>query len=554
MKVAAHGKRTARFILAQLGASALVLAVLFMIPISVLIEQQVREGEAADAIASQTQLLQEMSRLAETVVHGGGAPTQFDRMRMLVHEAKANEARLAAGLPDAMRRQLARDLAQYTAAALALRGHASSVAAYHEMIDVQIDLVQRLANTERLHLERTHSQSNWVYVMVGCALVALLMLLVSGWRSLLNASKKEALLLERVADAGEDDARLTRMEDLYLIVASSGVDPARQTERALAYASTTLGFEWSVAIEWLDGEEPVVTASSGIERFDAPHALGFALEKAIARESSRAGSPVTFRIDRLPPDLAPLAVGPRAFPWRHCAAYTFPGDFKERTPHCAVFLASQQQPAELSEADKQLLRLIGTLVSSSSRSARHQKRLDGLAFADPLTGMPNRALLQEQLEQRIAVAAATNTSFAIHYIDLDGFKKVNDEDGHEVGDEVLKIAATRMGKVLRAGETVARIGGDEFVVLQQDIANPVEAREVAERLIEHVARPLIIEGRKHRIGCSVGIALYPAHGRTSSELLRHADSALYQSKRNGKGRASFYAAPSGPGSSEVVVA
>jgi diguanylate cyclase (GGDEF)-like protein len=532
------GRGPVRFVLSQVGAgSFLLFAVLLTVSISMLFEQQTRDGSAADMVASQTQLLEQLSRLGRSIVLGNAAPGAGVRIRGLVHRARANQARLAADVPEAAERALAHDLAEYTDAALGLIGDGSS-ARYRMMIDVQLDLMQRLALVERQRVERSHRESDWAYAIMACAIVALLLLLVAGWRSIVKI-KGPQVRRDDVVPAGVD-VQARRIEELYLIVASSGIDSELQIERALAYARTSLGFEWALALEWLDGEEPVVTSAPGTDLAAGP-ADAVGLESAIAIEASRSGGPVTYRFDRLPAELAPLAELARPFPWRHCAAYAFPGDYAERAPHCAVFLASRRPRVHgLSKADLQLLRLIGTLVASSGRSMRHQKRLDGLAFADPLTGMANRAQLQERLEETLRDAQRSGAPFALHYVDLDGFKRVNDEHGHEVGDEVLKIAAKRMEQVLRPSETLARIGGDEFVIIQAAAPNRQEANEVAHRLIERLSRPFTIEGRRHRIGGSIGIAMYPEHGTTTAELLRHADAALYASKRNGKGCATFY--------------
>ena len=540
MSTSSYGRGTVRFVLSQLGVSALVLAVLFLVPISMLLERQVREGESADAIAAQTQVLQQISRLAESIERTGSSDGALRRMTALVHAARANDVRLALDVPAPAVRSITRAFTTYADDALVLAAGKAGAERYRRMVDLQLDLTQKLAMTDRARAERTRHESTGTYAMIGCAIVALLMLLGSGWGSLMKSSRTEERLRERVADAAVVDVQTGRMEELYLIVASSGVDPARQIERALDYARTALDFEWAIAIEWMDGDEPAVISAPGSDLVSAPDDA-FALETAIALEAGRAGHPVTLRFDRLPAELAPLANAPRPFAWRHCAAYTFPGDYADRSPHCALFLGSRRPRVDgFSESDQQLLRLIGTLVASSGRNMRHQKRLDGLAFADPLTGMPNRALLHEQLERAILEAERTGGTFAIHYIDLDGFKRVNDEDGHEIGDEVLKIAAKRMEKVLREGDTLARIGGDEFVVLQASGQTRAQASEVAQRVIERLDRPFTIDGRKHRIGGSIGIALYPEHGFSTSELLRHADSALYTSKRNGKGRWTFY--------------
>ncbi len=531
--------------LSQVGVSALVLAVLFLIPAWFLVEQQRREAAAASAIVAQTQVLEGISSLGTAIASGRLVPRAGARMRTFVRALRANNVRLAPYAPPAVRRGLAADVAMFSSSALAVTEPASVAEHRRVRVDIELDIVEKLGIVERQRLEREHREANWEYAMIGCAVVALLLLLGSGWGSLVRAARSRATLLERVADGAAGDAQSDRLEELYHIVASSGVDPALQIDRALAYARTALAYDWAIAIEWLDGEEPTLTHAPESDIAALPlDALD--LERAIAVEASRAGEPVVYRFDRLPAELANLATAPRVFAWRHCVAYAFPGGFSERAPHCALFLASRgPRVAALSEPDRQLLRLVGTLVATAGRNMRHQQRLGGLAFADPLTGMPNRAQLSENLEQVLRDAERTERSFAIHYIDLDGFKRVNDEHGHEIGDEVLKIAAKRMQQVLRENELLARIGGDEFVVVQS-AQTRAEASEVAHRLVERLSRPFVIDGRKHRIGGSIGTAMYPEHGRSTVELLRHADAALYASKRGGKGRASFYAPAPAP--------
>ncbi|MBD5604298.1 MAG: GGDEF domain-containing protein [Candidatus Eremiobacteraeota bacterium] len=549
--MSAQRGRTPRFVIWQLGASALVLALLFVVPIAMLLDQQAAQRVNDGAFGAQVLALQQISRQTEAIVRAGPSAKSVRRLHVLVRRARANERRVITEVAPQSRHAFARDFENYVDGALRIAAIPDG-ALYRRMLDREMDMLQTLATAEQQHFARGEKRSRFIFVLIACGVAALVALLVSGWRALYKASWTEDRLRERVADANEDDVQLARMEELYLIIASAGPEPAVQMQRALAFASQSLSYEWAATVEWSDGEDARVSAVLGDY---VPSLGGCKLEKAVALESSRLGRPVTFRIDRLPPALAPLLGAQRPFPWRHCVAYTFPGDNRDGVPHCALFLGARAaRPDTLSNADRQLLRLVGTLVSASSRNARHQKRLDDLAFADALTGLPNRAHLNEQLEEAIENADRSGRSFAIHYVDLDGFKSVNDQDGHAVGDEVLKVAAMRMAKVLRQEETIARIGGDEFVVLQTSADSAHDAAEVAQRIIERLSRPFVVGGRKYTIGGSVGIAMYPENGLTATDLLRHADMALYASKRGGKGRASFFSAapPTQDGTSNVA--
>ena len=170
---------------------------------------------------------------------------------------------------------------------------------------------------------------------------------------------------------------------------------------------------------------------------------------------------------------------------------------------------------------------------------RQQETLERLAHYDALTGLPNRVLLTDRLEQHIAQAARRREQLAVCYLDLDGFKDVNDAWGHAAGDELLVQAAERMRQVLRATDTVARLGGDEFVLLLDQAASEAEVSQVAERVLEALATPYLLDRCSARVTTSVGIALYPQHGHTPGHLLRNADQAMLRAKRLGKNHACF---------------
>jgi diguanylate cyclase (GGDEF)-like protein len=158
-----------------------------------------------------------------------------------------------------------------------------------------------------------------------------------------------------------------------------------------------------------------------------------------------------------------------------------------------------------------------------------------LAGQDGLTGLPNRTLLRARLNEGIVQMRQGNTALAFHCLDLDHFKPVNDTLGHAAGDALLKLIAERLNGILRVGDTVARIGGDEFVVLQLGIHDNDEARLLAHRIIRVVSAPYVIDGHDVRIGVSIGVALAPHDGVTFDRLAACGDAALYQAKHKGRG-------------------
>jgi diguanylate cyclase (GGDEF)-like protein len=190
-----------------------------------------------------------------------------------------------------------------------------------------------------------------------------------------------------------------------------------------------------------------------------------------------------------------------------------------------------------------LMVIIGcTMVALSYRQTQRalklrreaEERAEHLAHHDGLTGLPNRRLLEDRLLQAIAFARRRDQRMAVLFIDLDGFKAVNDSLGHDGGDQLLKQAASRLVAATRAGDTVARLGGDEFVVSLTQLAQAGDAGRVAEKLIEVLAAPYEIKGEIARVTASIGLALYPEHGSDDETLIKSADAALYIAKTSGK--------------------
>jgi len=196
--------------------------------------------------------------------------------------------------------------------------------------------------------------------------------------------------------------------------------------------------------------------------------------------------------------------------------------------------------------DQQIVNFV-SVYTDITRIPHAQTQLDRLAHHDALTDLPNRVLLHTRLSHTLERAQRSGSLCAVLFLDLDRFKPVNDQMGHEAGDELLKGVAKRLRLHLRDNDTVARIGGDEFVVVLEDLASPEGAEVVARAIIERMARPFALSGeREAHIGCSVGIALFPQDGTDGETLLRHADAALYAAKAAGRGTFKFFAAD-GPG-------
>jgi diguanylate cyclase (GGDEF)-like protein len=176
-----------------------------------------------------------------------------------------------------------------------------------------------------------------------------------------------------------------------------------------------------------------------------------------------------------------------------------------------------------------------------SEQRRDQAMIAHLAHHDPLTDLPNRALLLDRLEQALARVRRGET-VALLYLDLDHFKPVNDRFGHAVGDALLQQVAARLRAATRETDTVARIGGDEFVTLQSGVRQVADINLLARRLVVSLAMPYAIAGHTIEIGASVGIAVSPSDALDADQLIQMADCALYRSKSEGRGRYCFFEA------------
>lgn len=183
----------------------------------------------------------------------------------------------------------------------------------------------------------------------------------------------------------------------------------------------------------------------------------------------------------------------------------------------------------------------GSVIDITERKS-YERKIRFQATHDALTGLPNRYLLYDRMQQAIAAAHRNGTKVALMFIDLDRFKLINDSLGHQIGDELLRVVATRLSLCVRAGDTVARQGGDEFVVLLCDLLAPNSVDEIVSRVLSEVAAPALLNGREVEVTCSVGISVYPDDGADVKELLQHSDAAMYAAKGRGRNSSAYFAA------------
>ncbi len=202
-------------------------------------------------------------------------------------------------------------------------------------------------------------------------------------------------------------------------------------------------------------------------------------------------------------------------------------------------MAIWQSASAVRNAHGEITHYIGVFYDISEQKASAE-RVYRLAHYDVLTGLPNRSLLLDRCERALARARREASRFAVLFLDLDRFKHINDSLGHPVGDELLRAVAKRIQQTLREDDTVARIGGDEFVVLVENIESNHDAVVIADKLLDAFARPFELRAHTLSVGTTVGASVYPDHGLDVTALIKNADLALYRAKENGRGCFRFY--------------
>jgi len=217
---------------------------------------------------------------------------------------------------------------------------------------------------------------------------------------------------------------------------------------------------------------------------------------------------------------------------------TWRGEIWNRRKSGEVF-AELLSIAAICDDDGRVRRYVGVFSDISYLKA-HEAELSQVAYYDALTGIPNRRLLADRMVQAIAQAQRSGRMLFVCYLDLDGFKQVNDRCGHEAGDQLLVEVSRRLQEALRAGDTLARLGGDEFVVLFNDLAGERECGQILDRILEIIALPIVIGSHEVTVSASIGVSFHTSANEDGDTLLRQADQAMYVVKQTGKNRYHLY--------------
>ena len=213
---------------------------------------------------------------------------------------------------------------------------------------------------------------------------------------------------------------------------------------------------------------------------------------------------------------------------------------KTNSEQIFTLVAATPENRLFSDADHDFLRSLAHVLSAALERHRARARLTYLARFDGLTGLPNRGLLFERLELALESTRSQGTRVALLYLDLDRFKLVNDTLGHEAGDQLLVLAAHRIGACLRASDTVARLAGDEFAVLLPGVDEHADADRVGRKVLTQLALPFKLNGHEIFISASIGVVIYPDNGLDPASLVRCADQAMYNAKNAGRNELRFY--------------
>lgn len=332
-------------------------------------------------------------------------------------------------------------------------------------------------------------------------------------------------------------AQVDRLRRLYLVAASRELTIAQQLEAVLQLGIEFFGFDEGYIVR-NDGDAIVIHTAVGRK---TPLATGarIPLSSSFARYLTNE-HPFLFVPDLDDPE---WRVDPAraTVHWRSYAGTQLQVDGK---PYGALaFIGLRARMEGLDELARESISLMGLLVAAALERQRTAERIEQLAFNDSLTALPNRVLFADRIEQAFGAAKRYGRGFAVMYLDLDHFKAINDTYGHMVGDEVLVIVARRLRALLRESDTIARFGGDEFVILQPVVDAATDAADLARKVLVALEEPVVVDEVRHRVATSIGIALYPEHATEIERLMELADAALYRAKREGRNRWYFAAPP-----------
>jgi diguanylate cyclase (GGDEF)-like protein/PAS domain S-box-containing protein len=377
-----------------------------------------------------------------------------------------------------------------------------------------------------------------------------------------EAAEHDSLLMDRLGNRIDVQLKLVPVHTVDAIVGAyaifKNVTALKSAERTIALQAERIGRLYMVAAARSDSVDDQIDATLrlGLElfEFDAAYITVFEGERVRIRNSVGESSPIPKgavypvaaafsrhlhgeREMLVIPDIErseyrddPARV---TADWRSYVALRLTAGARV---FGALVFAGLKPHLEVESHDRDLIALMGLFVSAALERAAHTEHIEQLAFNDALTGLPNRVLFADRIANTIATARRYNRGFAVMYLDLDHFKDINDTHGHLVGDEVLKAVAARLRSTLRESDTVARFGGDEFVILEPVVDGPSDSADLARKLHNAMQEPVVVDGVPHNVQTSIGIALFPNDATTIDGLFEAADGALYRAKREGRNR------------------
>lgn len=324
-----------------------------------------------------------------------------------------------------------------------------------------------------------------------------------------------------------------RIRELYLAASVRGKSVETQIDNTLALGCRMFGFDYGYVTKFQGDKLAVMNAigeGTGVQR-----GAVFEMDRSFSRH-------LLGRQSLFVPDLEDEPWNSDAArataPWRSYYATKLivnDHDFG------GLVFAGRAPRAALSGLDRDLVHLMALFVAAALERVRYAESIEHLAFYDALTGLPNRVLFEDRVRQTASTSKRYERAFAVMYLDLDNFKDINDRFGHPEGDRVLRAVAERLVSALRESDTLARFGGDEFVVLQPVVGGESDAQDLAKKILGALEQPIDTGAHKHAVSTSVGIALYPADGTSGDLLLEAADRALYRAKRAGRNTFNFNA-------------
>ncbi|HTD03098.1 bifunctional diguanylate cyclase/phosphodiesterase [Undibacterium sp.] len=268
------------------------------------------------------------------------------------------------------------------------------------------------------------------------------------------------------------------------------------------------------------------------------HALAVSKGNGVWSEAIINASPVWVEDLQLAPEMQFVNALEQLSDFASCGAWPIMGKNGQLLGTFTLFFTTR---ARLGDEDMVLMGITTDIASIAIEDRRSEEKILKLAHYDDLTGLPNRFLYHQHLAKSLAHAERNRSRLAVFFVDLDRFKNINDTFGHDEGDTVLRNIARRFKACLRESDTVARVGGDEFILLVDQYDNPMDLSDIAEKLLVEAALPFDIRGQECQLSASIGIATYPADGKDAQTLLKNADIAMYRAKNRGKDNYQFYA-------------